>query len=116
LLKQSFLPNHPKSYTDKKLWLVAYAAFWNTSSNSKTHIENGATLLTELSELLERMISMSNLQDHLPSLLNFIKEPVCATAILLWLKVKLFQDDFYEWSSFTQGETPAAFHVLDEVL
>lgn len=35
--------------------------------------------------------------------------------ILIWLKQKLFDYDFYDWESFVVADTPAALHILDEV-
>jgi hypothetical protein len=42
-------------------------------------------------------------------------EPIVSEALLTWLNANLFDRDFYEWTSFSLGETPPAFHVLDEV-
>ncbi len=53
-------------------------------------------MLHELDSLLNRVTSMSQIHGYLPQFFQMIEEPVCSTAILLWLKNKLFDDDFYE--------------------
>ena len=108
---------------EMKIWLIAYAAFWNPTTDGNKDVESGYDRLLRLSNLLEQVImSMSNLADNLAELikesryfLNLHSEPICATAMVVWLKHKLFDDDFYEWTAFSQGEDPAAFHLLDEV-
>ena len=100
--------------------MIAYAAFWIPS---EPHLVlEGKKKLLELDGLLTRITSMSQLSEHFSALLNLltyidfkISEPICATAIVLWLKHNLFDDEFYEWTSFTLGETPLAFHILDEI-
>ena len=106
---------------EMKIWLIAYSAFWNPTSDCDKDIQNGYDRLLKLSNKLEQLASMSNLNDSLLELINetrysyFTSEPICATAMVIWLKHKLFDDDFYEWTAFSQGEIPAAFHALDEV-
>lgn len=131
ILESAFAQGHSVSLMDEKLWLLAYSAFWNKSNEAKvkvakfdekTDIENGFEMMKELSSLLEKITSMNQLHAHLlqvkylslSQVLNMIKEPICSSAILIWLKAKLFNDDFYEWTSLTLSD-PAAFHVLDEI-
>ncbi|KAI8902824.1 TH1 protein [Globomyces pollinis-pini] len=115
LVIHTFAPGHPVSHMDEKIWLIAYAAFFNSSITCPDDIQKGKVTLDELNGFFGRVTSMAQMFDHLPSLLKLTKEPICATAVLLWIKTKLFDDDFYEWTSFSLGETPAAFHVLDEI-
>ena len=53
-------------------------------------------MLHELDSLLNRVTSMAQIHGYLPQFFQMIEEPVCSTAILMWLKNKLFDDDFYE--------------------
>lgn len=75
----------------------------------------GYKKLVQLDALFIKITSMSQLQEHFDSLLELLLEPICSTAIVMWFKNKLFDDEFYEWTAFTMGDTPMAFHILDEV-
>lgn len=72
-------------------------------------------MMQDLNNLLSRVTSMSQIPDYLLLFMKMIQEPVCATAIVMWIKSKLEDDDFYEWTQFTLGDTPACFYILDEV-
>jgi hypothetical protein len=115
LVSQTYSAGHPTGHQVEKIWLIAYAAFWNRSTTCREDIIKGRKLLTELDRLLERVTSMNQIQDHMLTFMTMIKEPICAIAIQYWLKVKFFDDRFYEWVQFSQGESPPAFHILDEV-
>lgn len=115
LMKQIFGSSRQSNLKAKILDLIAYASFWNDSPSCKQDITKGRNMLVELDKLLLRVTSMSQIQDCIMQFMEFVQEPVCASGILMWLKPKLFDDDFYEWTSFSLGETPPAFHILDEI-
>jgi hypothetical protein len=115
LMQQTFSPGHSPNYQAEKLWLISYAAFWNSFPSCKQDIKNGHALLKEVNTLFERVTSMNQIQDHFMTFMNMIKEPICSTAIVIWLKAKFFDDAFYEWSQFSLAEVPPAFHILDEI-
>jgi hypothetical protein len=115
LIFQTFSPKHTTSYQKEKLWLIAYSAFWNSTPSCKQDIATGNELLNDLDRLLERVTSMNQIQDHIIVFMDLVQEPICAAAIIIWLKAKFFDDAFYEWVQFSQGEIPMAFHILDEV-
>ena len=54
---------------------------------------------------------MNNLQ---PFSVFDVREPIFSAIVLVWIKSKLFNDDFYDWTSLTMT-IPCAFHILDEV-
>ncbi|KAJ3274220.1 Negative elongation factor C/D [Terramyces sp. JEL0728] len=114
LLRDSFAPGHPTSHMKEKLWLLAYGAFGGPTS-TKESVELGHKKLIQLDHVLTRITSMSQIHEQFDSILELLLEPICSTALVMWLKRKLFDDEFYEWTAFTMGDTPMAFHILDEI-
>ena len=113
-MKAAFLPGHAPNQHNEKIWLISHAAFWSPSPSCKQDLASGLTMMTELSHLLEKCTSMIQLQSQLSNVFTFLKEPVCCTALLIWLASCLFNDDFYEWTALSMS-IPCAFHILDEV-
>ena len=50
---------------EMKIWLIAYSAYYNTSTESSRDIQKGYEGLLKLSNQLEQIFSMSNLADNL---------------------------------------------------
>jgi hypothetical protein len=74
-----------------------------------------------MENLFSRVVSMPQLKDQLQSFMNatryvcFTRDPLLSIATIFWLKEKLYDVNFYDWTSFTMSESPAAFHILDEI-
>ncbi|KAJ3306250.1 Negative elongation factor C/D [Kappamyces sp. JEL0829] len=114
IIRMAFGASHPTNLQAEKIWLLAYAAFWNSSNTVKEDIRAGTALLTDLSQVIERSTSMIQLQSQLSHVLSMLKEPICCAILLVWLAASLFNDDFYEWTALSMS-IPCAFHILDEV-
>ena len=118
MIKDSFLSSR-EEHLDEKLWLLAHGSSQTfsvaESKSEETPLVQSIDALKRLHALVTRVISMPQLQDQLGNFMAAIQDPLLSMATLEWLQVKLSDTNFYDWTSLTMGETPPAFHILDEI-
>ncbi|KAI8927889.1 TH1 protein-domain-containing protein [Entophlyctis helioformis] len=119
LLADCFGSGRSINHMDDKLWLLAFASSAVVTNRGDapdtTAVQGTFDTLKSLEALFNRVTTMAQMQDHLETFLTVINEPISAMVVLYWLDRKVVDPDFYEWTSFTTGDSPPAFHVLDEI-
>ncbi|EGF81077.1 hypothetical protein BATDEDRAFT_88143 [Batrachochytrium dendrobatidis JAM81] len=120
LIADCFIPGRSNNYRQEKLWLLAYASATIVSSPDPTIVDTKAVIplyeqLEAFDGVLIRVTSMAQMQDQLVKFFSAIDEPVLSMGLLHWIKQRLFDPDFYEWISFTLGDAPPIFYILDEM-
>ncbi|KAH6579379.1 hypothetical protein BASA61_010286 [Batrachochytrium salamandrivorans] len=120
LISNCFSPGRSNNYREEKLWLLAYSSSAVASGPDGSSVSCSAVMplfdqLMELDNLLVRVTSMAQIHPQLLKFFTAIDEPILSMGLLHWIKERLFDPDFYEWISFTLGDSPPVFHILDEM-
>ncbi|KAI8910104.1 hypothetical protein EDD86DRAFT_190305 [Gorgonomyces haynaldii] len=103
-----------RSHQEEKLWLLAFASTTKDRLDPQL-IQSTIDGLKSLDLQLQRVVSMAQLKDQLLNFLTLVQDPLLSMATLHWLKEKFYDENFYDWNSLTLGQTPAGFHLLDEI-